>query len=85
MTSAREFHAIACLRGDGLHQKIRDLLDRAATSPSSEVHVRRDGMLQSGPDPRSEAPASCKIASFPSEKCRVGDEPQTSKQWDWRL
>jgi hypothetical protein len=77
MTSAREFHAFACLRGEGLHQKIRDLLDRAATSRYSEVHARHDGMLQSGPDLQSEVPAPGNIASFSREKRPF--EPQTSK------
>ncbi|MGY4567688.1 hypothetical protein QA639_07275 [Bradyrhizobium pachyrhizi] len=46
----RNFDAIAALRGDGLRPELRALLDRAATDPRSELFVRSDGMLQSGPD-----------------------------------
>ena len=47
------FNAIAAARGDGLHPKLRELLERAAVSPHSKVVVRTDGMLQAGPNPRS--------------------------------
>ena len=79
MTFASEFHAFVRSRGDGLHQKIQDLLDRTATSSSSEVFVRHDGMLQSGPNPRSDVPVSGNIASFPWEERRSSDKLQTSK------
>lgn len=46
----RNFDAIAALRGDGLRPELRALLDRAAVEPRSELFVRSDGMLQSGPD-----------------------------------
>ncbi|MCA6100293.1 MULTISPECIES: hypothetical protein [Bradyrhizobium] len=46
----RNFDAIAALRGDGLRPELRALLDRAAIEPRSELFVRSDGMLQSGPD-----------------------------------
>ncbi|MGY4476520.1 hypothetical protein [Bradyrhizobium sp. USDA 3364] len=46
----RNFDAIAALRGEGLHPELRALLDRAAIAPRSELVVRSDGMLQSGPD-----------------------------------
>lgn len=48
------FNAIAAAPGDGLDLKLRELLERAAVSPHSEVAVRSDGMLQAGPNPRSE-------------------------------
>ncbi|UGY19897.1 hypothetical protein [Bradyrhizobium septentrionale] len=46
----RNFDAIAALRGDGLRPELRALLDRVAMEPRSELFVRSDGMLQSGPD-----------------------------------
>lgn len=51
----RYFDAIAARRGDGLHPELRALLDRAAIGRSAELFVRRDGMLQSGPEPAAEA------------------------------
>jgi hypothetical protein len=51
--SLTSFNAIAVARGDGLDPKLRELLERAAVSPHSEVMVRPDGMLQAGPNPRS--------------------------------
>jgi hypothetical protein len=52
--SLANFNAIAASRGDGLHPKLRDLLERSAASPYSDVAVRYDGMLQAGPYPPSE-------------------------------
>ena len=46
----RNFDAIAALRGDGLRPELRALLDRTAANRSTELFVRADGMLQSGPD-----------------------------------
>ena len=54
----RKFHSIAALCGDGLRPELRELFDRLAVDPNSELFVRPDGMLQSGPDPKSiEAPS----------------------------
>lgn len=50
----RKFHAIAALCGDGLRPELQSLFDRLAVDPHSELFVRRDGMVQSGPDPVSE-------------------------------
>ena len=50
----RKFHSIAALCGDGLRPELRELFDRLAIDPHTELFVRRDGMLQSGPDPKSE-------------------------------
>ena len=51
----RKFHSIAALCGDGLRPVLRELFDRLAVDPNSELFVRHDGTLQSGPDPKSEA------------------------------
>jgi hypothetical protein len=51
--SLTSFNAIAAARGDGLDPKLRELLERAAASPYSEMSVLPDGMLQAGPNPRS--------------------------------
>jgi hypothetical protein len=50
----RKFHSIAALCGDGLRPELQVLFDRLAVDPHSELSVRMDGMLQSGPDPVSE-------------------------------
>jgi hypothetical protein len=55
MSSFRQFDAFAAARGEGLHPKLRSLLERTAVSPQAEVTIRHDGMLQAGPDPASEA------------------------------
>jgi hypothetical protein len=54
MMSLANFNAIAASRGEGLHPKLRELLERSAASPYSDVVVRYDGMLQAGPYPQSE-------------------------------
>jgi hypothetical protein len=54
MCSFHQFSAFAAPRGEGLHPKLRALLERAAASPFSEVSLRHDGLVQSGPDPESE-------------------------------
>ena len=51
----RKFHSIAALCGDGLRPELQELFDRLAVNANSELCVRRDGMLQSGPVPKSEA------------------------------
>lgn len=47
----RKFHSIAALCGDGLRPELQALFERLAIDPDSELFVRSDGMLQSGPDP----------------------------------
>ena len=48
MTSLLKFSAIAAPRGEGLHPKLRDLFERVATFPNSEVvrqrHSHRPGV-----------------------------------------
>jgi hypothetical protein len=51
MTSTYQFNAFAASRGEGLHPKLRELLEREAAIPFSEIAIRRDGMLQAGPNP----------------------------------
>jgi hypothetical protein len=51
----RKFHSIAALCGDGLRPELQALFDRLAIDQASELFVRSDGMMQSGPDPASEA------------------------------
>jgi hypothetical protein len=66
MTAFLNFHAFAAARGEGLHPKLRWLFERAATSPLSDVAIRPDGLLQSGPDPASEtAPDRVNLSVFP--------------------
>ncbi len=50
----RKFHSMAALCGDGLRPELQALFDRLAIDQSSELFVRDDGMVQSGPDPASE-------------------------------
>jgi hypothetical protein len=50
----RKFHSIADLCGDGLRPELQALFDRLAIDQNSEVFVRSDGMVQSGPNPSSE-------------------------------
>jgi hypothetical protein len=49
----RRFHSIAALCGDGLRPELQALFERLAVDPRSELFVRDDGMVQSGPDPIS--------------------------------
>jgi hypothetical protein len=50
----RKFHSIAALCGDGLRPELQALFDRLAIDRQSELFVRKDGMVQSGPDLLSE-------------------------------
>jgi hypothetical protein len=50
----RKFHSIAALCGDGLRPELQALFERLAIDPHIELFVRPDGMVQSGPDPKSE-------------------------------
>jgi hypothetical protein len=54
MTSFHQFSVFAASRGEGLHPKLRALLERAAVCPFSEVSMRHDGFMQAGPSPNSE-------------------------------
>jgi hypothetical protein len=66
MTSFHQFSDFAALRGEGLHPKLRALLERAAASPCSEVSGRHDGLVQAGPNPESETLSSpANVVLFP--------------------
>jgi hypothetical protein len=49
-----KFHSIAALRGDGLRPELQALFERLAIDPRTELFLRPDGLLQSGPDPKSQ-------------------------------
>jgi hypothetical protein len=78
MTSFSDLNALAALRGEGLHPKLNEFILRSATAPVTALTVRRDGMLQAGPDPTREVRASptgaepfrmraAPLPSYPSE------------------
>jgi hypothetical protein len=58
MTFFHQFSVLAASRGEGLHPKLRALLERAAASPFSEISMRHDGLFQAGPSPDSETVSS---------------------------
>ena len=60
MTTFLNFNVLAAARGEGLRPELRLLFERAATSPFSEVAIRHDGLLRSGPDPASETCAGAR-------------------------
>ena len=51
MPALRKVHSIAALCGDGLRPELQALFERLAVDPRTELFVRNDGMVQSGPDP----------------------------------
>src|SRR5712675_3533725 len=53
-STMRKLHSITALCGDGLRPELQALFDRLDMDPRSELFVRDDGMVQSGPDPASE-------------------------------
>ena len=89
MTSFHQFNILAASRNEGLHPKLRALLERAAVSPFSEVSMRKDGLIQAGPNPDSEAagsrgnvtpfsrePAHAVVAAFKPEPQRLSAASQ---------
>src|ERR1700730_18202904 len=76
MTAFLNFHAFAAARGEGLHPKLRLLFERAATPPASDVAIRTNGLLQSGPDPASE--------TAPGSRERVGLSAILTPAWTSR-
>jgi hypothetical protein len=69
MTSFHQFNILAATRNEGLHPKFRDLLERAAAAPFSEISMRPDGLIQAGPSPDSE------VVSLPSNVTPISREP----------
>jgi hypothetical protein len=68
MIPFHQFSAIAASRGEGLHPKLRAMLERAAGSRFSEVSIRHDGLIQAGPSPQSEVVSSwANVALFSPE------------------
>ena len=68
MTFFHQFNVFAASRGEGLHPKLRALLERAAATPFSEISVRHDGLIQAGPSPDSEVVSSRdNVTLFPRE------------------
>jgi len=81
MTAFLNFHALAAARGEGLLSKLRLLFECAATSPVSEVVMRHDGFLQSGPDPASEiVPDRVNVSLFPQVRVWQRDAPNQSPE-----
>jgi hypothetical protein len=71
MALFNQFNILAESRGEGLHPKLRALLERAAASPFSEVSVRHDGLIQAGPSPNSEVVSSrANVTLFSRELAR---------------
>ena len=78
MTSFHQFGIFATSRGEGLHPKLRALLERAAASPFSEVSMRHDGLIQAGPSPDSEVVSSgVNVIPFSREPARPVVVPKT--------
>jgi hypothetical protein len=83
MTSPDQFNAFLASRGEGLHPRLRDLLERTAAAPFSELERRQDGMLQAGPDPVSDAiTAHANIALLTCRPARLaaGEHEQDARQ-----
>jgi hypothetical protein len=85
MTAFLNFHALAAARGEGLRPELRLLFGRAAMSAFSNVVIRQDGTLQSGPDPASEiVPERVNVSLFPQISARQTGEPnQTPDTLAW--
>jgi hypothetical protein len=83
MTLFHQFSVFAASRGEGLHPKLRALLERAAASPFSEVSMRHDGLIQAGPSPDSEVVSSrINVILFSRELARpvvAAPKPETHK------
>jgi hypothetical protein len=83
MTSLHQFSAFAESRGEGLHPKLRALMEIAAASPFSKASLRHDGMIQAGPSPESEIVASGASEGMLSRApaCTVVDFPKPEMRW----
>jgi hypothetical protein len=72
MPPFRKFHSIAALCGDGLRPELLALFERLAVDPHTELFVRPDGMVQSGPNSVS-APAPLPQAGNETGAAHAGD------------
>ena len=82
MTSFLNFHAFAATRGDGLRPELRALFERVSAAPRSELTVRNDGMVQSGPDSISAEVTKQRenVALFPQASTRQTDEANQGRE-----
>lgn len=86
MTTFLNFNVFAAARGEGLRPELRLLFERAATSPFSDVAIRHDGMLQSGPDPTSEIVRErASVSPFPQALVRQTDQTSRKLETDAAL
>lgn len=80
MIDLHQFSVFAARRGEGMHPKLRALLERTAVSPFSEISIRHDGLIQAGPNPDSEIiPSRVEVALFSRERARpvvIAPEPE---------
>jgi hypothetical protein len=82
MPHFRKFHSIADLCGDGLRPELQALFERLAVDQHSELFVRSDGMVQSGPDPIA-AEARLSQATGETRPTNAEGAPRlaTGKKW----
>jgi hypothetical protein len=73
MPALRKFHSIAALCGDGLRPELQALFERLAVDPHTELFVRDDGMVQSGPDPIAVEGSFRQAEARPSNADRIPD------------
>ena len=83
MTSFLNFHAFATTRGDGLHAELRALFERIAADPRSDLTVRNEGMIQSGPNPVS-ALSQCLHTPGRSSFTRATQDIQERVLTNWK-
>lgn len=74
MTSFFDFHTVAAARGEGLHPKLRALFERVSVAPCSELPIKDNGMVQSGPDP-----ISAEVAKEPANVLLFPQPPHRRK------
>jgi hypothetical protein len=72
MTKLRKFRSIAALCGDGLRPELQALFERLAIDPHTELFVRKDGLVQSGPDPICDDAPRAQRADEPVSRRRAG-------------
>jgi hypothetical protein len=63
----RKLISMPTLPADGLRPELEALFDRLSIDPYPDLFVRRDGMLQSGPDPIGERVEAIEITRRKSE------------------